>query len=90
MVRVLFHSSFERAYRRKVAGGSARHKRFKTKLRVFIKDPFHISLKTHKLTGKLKNYWSFSVEYDLRVIFYLENPETVVFIDVGTHDELYS
>ncbi len=57
---------------------------------IFVENPFHHSLKTHKLSGKLKNFWSFSVEYNLRVLFYFEENNTkAIFIDFGTHDEVY-
>ncbi len=52
----------------------------------FIKNPFDPSLKTHKLTGKLSNYWSFSVDYHLRVLFEFIDKEKVGFIDIGTHE----
>ena len=47
--------------------------------------------KTHKLSGKLKGLWSFSIEYDLRVVFFFTNdkPKKAVFVDMGTHDEVY-
>lgn len=54
-----------------------------------MKDPFDRSLRTHKLSGKLKDLWSFSLEYDLRVIFYFAEKDKVVFVDIGKHDEVY-
>jgi len=60
-------------------------------LKIFVTDPFHQLLKTHKLSGKLKGLWSFSVEYDVRVIFYFtkDNPKKAVFVDIGTLREVY-
>ncbi|MBD1846833.1 hypothetical protein H6F89_26185 [Cyanobacteria bacterium FACHB-63] len=46
-------------------------------------------MRTHKLSGKLKDYWSFSLEYDERVVFYFTEDGNAVFVDVGTHDEVY-
>ncbi len=89
MIRVAYSSSFKRSYKRKVATGSNREAKFRSKLEVFMNDPFDQALRTHKLSGKLKDYWSFSIEYDLRVIFYFEDAETAVFVDLGTHKEVY-
>jgi len=50
---------------------------------------FEPQLKTHKLTGKLQDLWSFSIDYDLRVIFYFVNETNAVFVDIGSHDEVY-
>jgi mRNA-degrading endonuclease YafQ of YafQ-DinJ toxin-antitoxin module len=32
---------------------------------VFCRDPFHPSLKTHKLSGTLQGIWSFSLDYQI-------------------------
>jgi len=64
---------------------------FWIRLELFANEPFAPLLKTHKLTGKLKDLWSFSVDYDLRVIFYFtdDKPKKAVFVDIGTHKEVY-
>lgn len=55
-------------------------------------DPFHHSLKTHKLKGELKGMWTCSLGYDLRIVFELideNNAQTILLHTVGTHDEVY-
>lgn len=89
MIKILFDPSFQRACKRKVPRGSERDKKLRSRISVFINDPFDGSLKTHKLAGRLKGYMSFTVEYDLRVVFYFEDAETAVFVDLGTHKEVY-
>lgn len=55
------------------------------KISLFQKDAFHPFLKTHKLKGRLKDRWSFSVNYQYRIVFiYLSNKE-VAFLAVGDH-----
>lgn len=44
------------------------------------------SLKTHKLHGKLKDFWAFSVDNDYRIIFEFVDANTVYFHTVGRHD----
>ena len=61
-------------------------KQIEKKIEQFLKDPFDKSLKPHKLTGKLALYWSFSVNYHLRILFEFIDSETVGFIDIGTHE----
>ncbi|CUR32545.1 conserved hypothetical protein [Planktothrix tepida PCC 9214] len=34
----------------------------------FAVNPYDPSLKTHKLSGKLKEFWSFIIDYDARVL----------------------
>ena len=59
--------------------------KFTKKVSIFELNHSHPLLKTHKLKGKLKNYWSFSINYSQRVLFIFENENEVTFIDIGTH-----
>ncbi len=47
-------------------------------------------LKTHKLSGRLKDLWSFSLSGDIRVIFDKIVKEIIILVDIGSHSELYS
>lgn len=53
--------------------------------KIFQKNPFDPSLKTHKLEGKFANYWSFSVNYSYRVIFEFID-DNALFHSIGNHD----
>ena len=52
---------------------------------IFRKKPFHPSLKTHKLTGNLKEFYSFSINYQIRIVFHFEDKNTIAFDNIGTH-----
>jgi mRNA-degrading endonuclease YafQ of YafQ-DinJ toxin-antitoxin module len=88
-VEVSFSSPFKRAFKKRIKGNIELEERFWQKLEQFTVDPFNPSLKTHKLSGKLKEFWSFSVGYDERVLFYFTEDEKAVFTDIGSHDEVY-
>jgi len=53
-------------------------------------DPYHPSLRLHKLQGKLNTYHSVSITMKYRVVidFIIQNNE-IIPIDIGTHDEVY-
>jgi mRNA-degrading endonuclease YafQ of YafQ-DinJ toxin-antitoxin module len=53
---------------------------------LFLHDPFDSRLHTHKLTGKLQGFWSFSVTYRLRILFEFEGKERAVFHSIGDHN----
>lgn len=89
MVEISFSSSFRRAFKKRIKGNLDLEARFWQKVEQFTIDPFDQSLKTHKLSGKLKDLWSFSVEYDERVLFYFTEDGNAVFVDIGSHDEVY-
>lgn len=58
----------------------------KEKIELFKSEPDHPFLKTHKLTGILKNRWSFSVNYSYRVVFQYLKKDAVAFLAIGNHD----
>ena len=89
MIAISFSSSFKRSFKKLFKNKPKLEKVFWSKTNTFIKNPYHPSLKTHKLTGELKHLWSFSVEYDCRVIFYFEEENKIVFTAIGNHDAVY-
>ncbi|MCE2887569.1 MAG: type II toxin-antitoxin system mRNA interferase toxin, RelE/StbE family [Pseudanabaena sp. 42896M_M3] len=89
MIEITFSPTFQRAFRKRIKGNTDLQTRFWQKIEQFQQDPFQPTLRTHKLSGKMKNTWSFSIEYDARVIFYFTDDGKAVFIDIGTHDEVY-
>jgi addiction module RelE/StbE family toxin len=56
------------------------------KINLFIQNPDHSFLKTHKLKGKLYGKYSFSVNYSYRILFRYESKKSVIFLDIGKHD----
>lgn len=53
---------------------------------IFRHNPFDPRLKTHKLSGPLKDFWSFYLDYRYRIIFDFIDENTVRFYSVGDHD----
>ena len=89
MIKVAFSSSFKRAFKKKIKRNRALEEIFWKKLEKFMREPFSRELKTHKLSGQLKDLWSFSIGYDMRVIFFFAEKDKVVLVDIGTHEEVY-
>ncbi|AFZ04138.1 hypothetical protein Cal6303_5252 [Calothrix sp. PCC 6303] len=79
-MEVSFSSTFKRAFKKRIKGNADLKLRFWQKLEQFTLDPFNASLKTHKLSGKLKELWSFSVGYDERVMSYFTEDVKAVFV----------
>jgi len=57
-------------------------------IELFGQDPLHVSLRNHPLKAKYKVYRSIDVASDLRALYIQKNNE-VVFVEVGTHKQLY-
>ena len=57
---------------------------------LFKEDPFTASLRNHELQGALNGRRAISVMRDVRIIYEMEgNHAIVLFLDVGTHAQLY-
>ena len=56
------------------------------KIELLKKSPSHPELKTHKLHGKLKGMWGFSVNYKIRIIFKYEFKKEISLLVIGDHN----
>ena len=65
MVKISYSRKFKKAFENKCGTNSTLQEKFFKRLETFIVDPFHPSLKTHKLSGNLNHLSSFSVDYDM-------------------------
>lgn len=89
MIEVQFSAYFKKVYKRRIAANSAKKEAFHEKLKIFKIDPFTPNLRTHKLSGDLRDNYSFRIGYDLRVVFQFTNDGNVVLLDIGTHKDVY-
>ena len=55
------------------------------KIKLFEENCFYPSLKTHKLKGILKDFWSFSIDKNYRVIFRFLHQKEVIYYRIGSH-----
>ena len=63
--------------------------RIEKQIALFEEDPKHPSLRTHKLSGRMDNVWSISITMSIRMIYILLDQNNVIFVKIGTHDEVY-
>jgi len=61
---------------------------FRETLELFLEDFNHPSLRNHPLTGIYHGFRSIDVTPDWRAL-YREEPERIIFVDLGTHEQLY-
>ncbi len=56
---------------------------------LLLSDPFNPLLKNHKLHGPREGYRSINVTADIRVIYRTIDKDTLLFLEIGSHSELY-
>lgn len=59
------------------------------RLRLFATSPHHPLLHNHALKGSFRAYRSINISGDLRAIFEVVDGDTIRFIDIGNHHDLY-
>ena len=79
----IYYSS---SFKKKIKKYLSQRTKIEKAIQTFMDDPFDPSLKTHKLSGKLSQYWSFSIDYHLRILFEFIDEKAIGFVDMGTHD----
>lgn len=81
------HVYFSSYFKKKLSKYSPKEKEIiKERIKLFSDNPFSPQLKTHKLKGNLKHFWSFSISYSLRILFEFMDGESAGLVDIGTHE----
>jgi addiction module RelE/StbE family toxin len=86
-MKLEYHRSFLKQFRK--LDRKTREK-FKKQIRIFEKDPFRKPLNNHSLKGKYLGYHSINITGDMRAIFKITEKGECVFLEIGSHSELYS
>ncbi|KKP74559.1 MAG: hypothetical protein UR72_C0010G0003 [Parcubacteria group bacterium GW2011_GWC1_35_21] len=83
MIVVRISSKFRKTYKKlsKFVKVKAEEKE-----KIFRENPFDSRLETHKLHGKYKDFWAFTVVGQYRVMFSFINQNLADFVNIGTHD----
>lgn len=63
--------------------------RFLERKNLFLENPAHPLLENHSLQGNRIGQWSINITGDWRAIYVFQDEETVVFVDIDTHSNLY-
>ena len=63
--------------------------KFGERLDMFLQNQFHSLLNNHSLTGEYEGCRSINITGNIRAIFYLKTESDIVFINIGSHPELY-
>jgi len=81
-MQIIYSPRFVKLYKRL---NSATKLKAEKKEKIFRNNPFDNRLQTHKLSGRLDGLWSFSINYDCRIIFEFTSEKSVIFHAIGGH-----
>lgn len=85
-MKIEFHRNFLKAYSKQP---KKIQNKFKEKRNLFIVDMFHPLLNNHSLSGEYEDCRSINITGDIRAIFYIKMDGNAIFINIGSHPQLY-
>ena len=85
-MKVAAHREFKKQFERLRSGEK---RRFRERRDLFLENEFHPLLENHPLQGKYKGYRAIHIGGDLSVVYRRLGFDTVLFVRIGTHSELY-
>lgn len=83
------HPIFNKSFKKRIANNSKLVKKTKERIRLFLEDPDNPILKDHQLAGDKKDHRAFWITGNIRIIYYPISRNEVIFIDIGTHNQVY-
>lgn len=81
------HKNFVKAFRKL---SEKLKKRVRMRMLLFIEHPYHFQLNNHQLTGKYSGYYSINISGDYRAVYKKISESEVIFVEIGTHAQLYA
>ncbi len=84
MLQITYTDRFKKHYKKL---SSEEKDLFKRKLSLFAGNPLHPSLRVKRIQGTA-DLFEFSVNMDIRVIWFYEGDRLVALVDIGHHDIL--
>ena len=88
--RLVYPESYIRRARKFLRKHPEIHSQYQKTLQLLEIDPFHPSLRLHRLQGSLSDLSSVSINLRYRIVIeFLLLKDDIVLVNVGKHDEVY-
>jgi mRNA-degrading endonuclease YafQ of YafQ-DinJ toxin-antitoxin module len=90
MAKIIFTSSYEKRAIKFLKKHKDLIRQYEKILKLLELNPYHPSLRLHKLKGNLSEIHSVSINISYRItIDFIIEEDTIIPINIGTHDEVY-
>ncbi len=86
---VLYDRVYLKHFRKRIAPDIRLRRKFDERVVFFVQNPQHPLLHDHALKGEKEGYRAFSITGDIRIVYRLIDERTVLFLDIGTHNQVY-
>lgn len=90
MARIRYTESYIRRAKKFFSQHPEIISQYEKTLKLLEVNPFHSSLRLHKLKGKLKKLCSVSINISYRIcIDFIVDEDKIILIDIGKHEDIY-
>jgi len=84
-----FHSKFRKHYKFRIVKNKKLLAKTEERIKLFKNNPQNSILKDHQPTGGKKEFRSFWITGDIRIVYFPISKNEVLFVDIGTHNQVY-
>jgi len=90
MAEILYTESYLRRAEKFIRKHRDLTEQYAKTLQLLESDPTHPALRLHKLSGKLQDLYSVSINISYRITLeFLITDDTIIPVNIGSHDEVY-
>lgn len=90
MAKLIFTESYEKRAAKIIKKHPELIGQYEKVLKLLEINPQHPSLRLHKLSGKLSELSSVSINISYRIVLnFIIKDDLIILIDIGTHDQVY-
>ena len=90
MAEILYTESYLKRTKKFIKKHPDLISQYEKTLKILEINPYHPSLRLHKLRGKLSELYSVAINISYRItIIFLIKDDKIIPIDIGSHDEVY-
>lgn len=88
-MKIRNHSVFKKNFKKRIAPKPNLVRKFRERVELFLKDRKSPILCDHALIGKKLTLRAFSIAGDIRIVYKQEKQNLIVFLDIGSHNQVY-
>ncbi len=88
-MKITLDSSYLKSFKKRVRNNTKIALKTRQRIKLFIQNPQDPIIKDHQLTGGKKEFRAFWITGNIRIIYFPISKNEVLFIDIGTHNQVY-
>lgn len=88
-MKIKLYRGFKKAYKVRIASNQKLAQQTEQKIILFKSDPRDPILKDHGLSGAKRGLRAFSITGDIRIVYLPVSEDEVIFLDIGSHNQVY-